>query len=360
MDFTIDDEQKALRDATRELATRHAPSHGEGGDVQVGPAPHDATTWSALAEMGALGLPFPEETGGFGASAVEVSLVATELGRAGLQSAYAEALAAGQVLARTGQHELLEQLIGGDALVLAAFAEPGRAWSPLEPAATATQSGDQWQVSGSIGPVPRLRDATHLVITARTPAGVGLFLVSEPSGSDAGVLTLEDSAVTLLAEGETARTLVGEATGLGIVAITGEALGAMEAALTLTTDYLKARKQFGVPLMTFQTLTQRAADMYTSLELARSATLFAAMALSEDPSDAATASRAKVVVGQSGRHIGQEAIQLHGGIGMTAEYAVGHLTSRLTAIEHTFGDTRRHLGQLASGVGAYDLVDVLA
>lgn len=360
MDFTIDDEQKALRDATRELATRHAPRHGEGGDVPVGPAPHDSATWNALAEMGALGLPFPEEVGGFGAGAVEVSLVATELGRAGLQSAYAEALAAGQVLARTDQPELLERLIGGDALVLAGFAEPGRAWAPSAPTVTATRDGERWLVSGTVGPVPRLAAASHVVISAQTPDGIGLFLVSDPSGSDADVLTLQDTAVTLLAAGDLARDLLGEAVNLGIVALTGEALGAMEAALTLTTDYLKTRKQFGVPLMTFQTLTQRAADMYTSLELARSATLFAAMAVAENASDTASASRAKVVAGQSGRHIGQEAIQLHGGIGMTAEYAVGHLTGRLTAIERTFGDTRQHLAGLAADVGSYELVDVLA
>src|SRR5699024_6700537 len=110
-----------------------------------------------------------------------------------------------------------------------------------------------------------------------------------------------------------------------------------------TVEYLKTRKQFGVPLMTFQTLTQRAADMYVSLELARSTAFYGAMQLGEDPDDRDTASRLKVIVGQAGRHIGQEAIQLHGGIAMTAEYAVGHLTGRHTAIEHTFGDTRTHL-----------------
>lgn len=360
MDFTIDDEQKALRDATRELVTRHAPQHGEGGEVPVGPAPHDPGTWSALAAMGALGLPFSEETGGFGASTVEVSLVATELGRAGLQTAYADALAAGQVLARAGQHDLLEQLIGGETLVLAAFAEPGREWSPLEPASTANRSGDAWTVTGTVGPIARLDAAASVVVAAQTPDGVALFLIEGGERSAAGVLTLDGAPATLLVAPDQAAEAVIEAMCLGIVAVTGEALGAMEAALTLTTDYLKTRKQFGVPLMTFQALTQRAADMYTSLELARSATLFAAMAIAENPADGVTASRAKVVVGQSGRHISQEAIQLHGGIGMTAEYTVGHLAGRLTAIERTFGDTRQHLGGLASGVGGYDMVDVLA
>ncbi|WP_018156770.1 acyl-CoA dehydrogenase family protein [Demetria terragena] len=360
MDFTIDDEQKALRNATRELATRHAPQHGEGGDVPVGPAPHDSAAWTALVEMGALGLPFAEEVGGFGASHVEVSLVATELGRAGLQSAYADALVAGQVLASAGQQDMLEQLIGGESLILASFAQPGRGWSPLEPATTATAAGDDWTLSGAVGPIGCLSDATAVIVPAQTPDGVALFLTEAGERSAAGVLTLDGSAATQLVGPDKAAEVTVAAIGLGVVAITGEALGAMEQALTLTTDYLKTRKQFGVPLMTFQTLTQRAADMYTSLELARSTVLFAAMALAENPSDGRTASRAKVVVGQSGRHIGQEAIQLHGGIGMTAEYSVGHLTSRLTAIEHTFGDTRQHLAGLAAGVSEYDMVDLLA
>src|SRR5699024_9602909 len=145
-----------------------------------------------------------------------------------------------------------------------------------------------------------------------------------------------------------------------IITLAGEALGAMDQALSSTVDYLKTRKQFGVPLMTFQTLTQRAADMYVSLELARSTVLYGAMQLAEDPDDRGTASRVKVIVGQAGRHIGQEAIQLHGGIAMTAEYSVGHLTSRLTAIEHTFGDTRQHLASLAATVGGHETLDVLS
>lgn len=359
MDFTIDNEQKALRDATRELASRHAPQHGEGGDVPVGPAPHDAATWSALAEMGALGLPFAEEVGGFGAGAVEVSLVATELGRAAVQTAYADALVAGSILAAAGAQGRLEQVIGGETVVLAAFAEPGRAWSPLEPSTQATQAGDSWTLSGSVGPIQHLAAANAVVLAAQTADGVALFLTEGGDRSEEGVLTLDGAAAEALVTGEQVADAVVSAIGLGVVALSGEALGAMEQALSLTTDYLKTRKQFGVPLMTFQTLTQRAADMYTSLELARSATLYAAMTLAENPTDGITASRTKVVIGQAGRHIGQEAIQLHGGIGMTAEYTVGHLTSRLTAIEHTFGDTRQHLAGLSAGIGDYDMVDVL-
>src|SRR6202021_3844879 len=126
-------------------------------------------------------------------------------------------------------------------------------------------------------------------------------------------------------------------------ALDAEAVGAMEEALRLTTDYLKTRKQFGVTLNKFQALTQRAADMYVSLELARSMSLYAAMSIADGNLDPVIASRAKLQIGRSGRHIAQEAIQLHGGIGVTAEYPVGHYAARLTAIEHTLGSPQDHL-----------------
>ncbi len=129
----------------------------------------------------------------------------------------------------------------------------------------------------------------------------------------------------------------------------------MEEALRLTTDYLKTRKQFGVTLNKFQALTQRAADMYVSLELARSMNFYAAMSIADGIFDPVIASRAKLQIGRSGRHIGQEAIQLHGGIGMTAEYPVGHYMARLTAIEHTLGSTQEHLRLLSERLGDHDL-----
>jgi alkylation response protein AidB-like acyl-CoA dehydrogenase len=139
-------------------------------------------------------------------------------------------------------------------------------------------------------------------------------------------------------------------------ALCAEAVGAMEEALRLTTDYLKTRKQFGVTLNTFQTLTQRAADMYVSLELARSMNLYAAMSIADGNLDPVVAARAKLQICRSGRHIGQEAIQLHGGIGMTAEYPVGHYAARLTAIERTLGSSQDQLHVLIDQVGDYDVV----
>ena len=139
-------------------------------------------------------------------------------------------------------------------------------------------------------------------------------------------------------------------------ALCAEAVGAMEEALRLTTEYLKTRKQFGVTLNKFQTLTQRAADMYVSLEMARSMSFTPRCRSPTGTLDPLVASRAKLQIGRSGRHIGQEAIQLHGGIGMTAEYPVGHYTARLTAIEQTLGSSHDHLRVLMDQVGDYEIV----
>ncbi len=359
MDFTLDGEQRALRDAARALAERHRPDHGASG-ATVGPAPHDPAVWQALAELGALGLPFAEDAGGVGASAVEASVVATELGRAGVLSAYADALVAGSLLASAGETELLGQVTEGTALVLPAFAEPGRAWSLTAFATNAAESAGTWALTGTKSPVHGGSSVTHAVVAATVGGGPGVFVVDAPVVGPDEALVLDGTPARLLLRGEDARAALDRAASLGLSTLAGEAVGAMDSALALTVDYLKGRRQFGVPLMTFQTLTQRAADVYTSVELARSAALFAAMVLADDPDDWATAARTAVVVGQSGRHVGQEAIQLHGGIGMTAEYAVGHRATRLTAIEHSYGDTRWHLARLAAHVGDHEVVDVLA
>lgn len=362
MDFTLDDEQKALQDAVRELASRHAPAEAH-GDVPVGPAQHDPKAWSAIAEMGLLALPFGEDVGGADASTVEVAIAATELGKARVVTAYADALTAAGLIAFGGSDEqrakLLPDLLDGSSLIVPAFAEPGRAWSLDAYDVTASAADGDVTLTGTKEPVPFADVADKLVVTARVGERTGLFLVEGATVSGMRVRFDDTPAVALGSIDDAARAIQA-GVNLGILAVAAEALGAMDAALPMTVEYLKTRKQFGVPLAAFQTLTQRAADMYVSLELARSTVLHAGMALAADPYDATVASRAKVVVGQSGRHVGQEAIQLHGGIGMTAEYAVGHFTARITAIEHTFGDTRWHLAALARDVAGHPQVDVLA
>ncbi len=342
MDFTFTEEQDSLREAVRALlaAQRTEPKPGD-PDL-------DPKLWAALAEMGTLGLPFPEDAGGMGAGPVEVMIVASELGRAGVRAPYAETMLAGTLL---GGDALLESVCDGSTLVVPAVDEPGRAWSPTPVGVVA--DGDD--VTGVRAPIPYAEHAAYVVTTAREADGIAIAVVDGPVGN-----TLDLGAATVRVLTPDGADALRRAINLATLAICAEALGAMDTALTLTVDYLKTRKQFGVPLAHFQTLTQRAADMYTSVELARSVVHFAAMSLAADPDDSVAVSRLKVSTGKAGRHVGQEAVQLHGGIGVTAEYAVSHLLARITAIEHTYGDTRHHLGLLASGVGGYGALDLLS
>ena len=354
MDFTIDNEQKALAEAVREMAGRRSIEPSANG---AGPRPHDPRLWAAMAETGLLGLPFAEDVGGFGASAVEVFVAARELGRAGVQSPYADALLASSLLA-AARDDLLADAVSGAALVLPALAEPRRAFAAVPGGVTATEAESRWTVDGVKGPIPFGAAASHAVVSARAGDETVLLLLDGPR-VESDVLRLEQASGRILLRGAEADRALTDALALASVVLAAQALGAMEAALTMTTDYLRTRKQFGVPLAAFQALTHRAADMYVSLELARSTAMYLAMSVAEGDTDPAAVARCRVVLARTGRHIGQEAIQLHGGIGVTAEYAVGHLTAMLTAIERTYGDTRQHLGALAAGIGDHGTVGVL-
>ena len=212
-----------------------------------------------------------------------------------------------------------------------------------------------------------------MVSAALPDGGTGLFLVAPDAtgltrsgyptfdGGRAARLAFDGTPATVLGDGGDATAAISTALDGARIAAANEAVGAMHFALDATSEYLKSRKQFGVPLKTFQALTFRAADMYVSLELATSLTAWATMVLvdGDDAAVADAAARAGLQVSRAGRHIGQEAIQLHGGIGMTAEYSVGSYTSHLTALDHLFGDGQFHLSRLASGLDGYDEVDPL-
>ena len=176
----------------------------------------------------------------------------------------------------------------------------------------------------------------------------------------AAKVSFSDTPAEALGAGGDASVAIERIHTIARIVACNEALGAMEVSLDATTSYLTSRKQFGVTLNTFQALSFRAADMYVSLELARSLAIWATMVLADDPASAgAAASRAALQVSRSGRHIGQEAIQLHGGIGMTAEYSVGHLTSHLTAIDHLLGDGRQQIKNLSRRLTSYGVVEPL-
>jgi len=369
MDFSLTDEQVMLRDTTRDLLSRSygndIESRNKVLETELG---WSRDVWNRLADTGILSL-------GVEASQLEIAVVLTEFGRRLAPEPIVHAALAPATLiaevAGADQESLLDAVAAGQRLLAFAHSEPGHRAPAAAVSTSAVRQSDSWQLTGRKNPVLAGDCADILVVSAALPdGGTGLFLV------DAA-----DAATTLIrrpyrtfdgqrgAEIDLDRTpaepLYGAADASAAIrnaviriqsALCAEAVGAMEEALRLTTEYLKTRKQFGVTLNTFQTLTQRAADMYVSLELARSMNLYAAMSIADGNLDPVIAARAKLQIGRSGRHLAQESIQLHGGIGMTAEYPLGHYAARLTAIEHTLGSSQDQLHVLIDRIGDYGIV----
>jgi alkylation response protein AidB-like acyl-CoA dehydrogenase len=315
--------------------------------------------WRQYAELGLLGLPFDERYGGAGMGPAELAVVLGSFGKALVLEPYlATVVLGGGLLAAAGSPEqqaaVLPSVAAGETLLAFAYAEPGSRWSLTDLATAATPDDAGWRVTGQKIAVAGGDSADRLIVSARTPDGeVGLFLVDgaavrrDPYSMQDGLrgadLLFADSPAEPLGEPADALAAVEAVLDVATAGLCAEAVGAMEQMLWLTVDYLKTRVQFGQPIAVFQALQHRAADMYVSLEQARSAALVARLALADD--DVAGRRRAvraaKIQVDLAARHVGQEAVQLHGGIGMTMEYPVGHYLKRTTVIAKTFADTDR-------------------
>ncbi|MFD3748027.1 acyl-CoA dehydrogenase family protein [Nocardia sp. NPDC058633] len=375
MDFELDQEQLLLRDTTRELLSRsYDPKKRRAVvDTELGWSPD---VWGKLAEIGLLGLSFAEEDGGMGAGPVETMAVMAEVGRRLAPEPILDCvLVPGGLIAEVGTPQQRKTVLSrvAEGAVLSAFAhnEPGLRWPAAAITTTAVQQGDSWSISGTKNPVPHGDCADRFVVSATLPnGGTGLFLVDATAagltrrsyrthdGGRAAQLEFTDAAAEVLGDATDASAHIERAIISAQAALCAEAVGAMEESLRLTTDYLRTRKQFGVTLSKFQTLTQRAADMYVSLEAARSMALYATACLADGRFDSTVASRAKLQIGRSGDHIGKEAVQMHGGIGMTAEYPVGHYFARLTAIDQTFGAADDHLRVLSAAIADHAMVEL--
>jgi alkylation response protein AidB-like acyl-CoA dehydrogenase len=376
VNFDYDSEQNDLREAVRGLLARAYSDSEQRRTVVKAEPGFDEKTWSRLAEMGLLGLPFAEEDGGMGAGPIEVAIVAEEIGRVLAPEPFIETVVlAGGLVAAVGTAEQKGEILGsisqGTTIAVFAHAEPGTRWTSTAEGVTATQSGDGWTLTGVKEPVPSGARADVLVVSAVVDGGTGLFLVQGDAegltrtgyrthdGTRAANVRFEGTPAVALGPAGDQTAAIERALAEARIAYGHEAIGAMDTALRTTAEYLKTRKQFGVTLNKFQALTFRAADMYVSLELARSLALWASMVQEAGGDVVQAADRARLTVSRAGRHIGKEAIQLHGGIGVTAEYSVGHYTSRLTAIDHLLGDGDWAVARLAENVASYETVDPL-
>jgi alkylation response protein AidB-like acyl-CoA dehydrogenase len=356
MNFDFTDDQNALRDAVARwvekdfaFARRHAIAKQGGKTREV---------YRELAALGLTGLAIAPEQGGLGFGAVEAMVVMEELGRGLVNAPYAAAaLVAPSLLGDAGW---LARIADGSALVVLAHQERGARYRIDAPQATAVQQGGDWALTGSKQLVPAGDEADAFIVPARmaphADAPVGLFLVERArcevrayptqDGARAADVSFAAAAATPLnAEGPPA---LERAIDIGIAAACAEGVGAMDRLVAITVEYMNTRKQFGATLASFQALRHRMADVKMALELARSMSYFASLKLNEPPPQRRRAlSQAKVQLGQSMRFVGQQCIQLHGGIGVTDEVAASHYFKRLTMLELAFGDTLHHLGEVS-------------
>ena len=377
MDFDFSDEQRLLRDSVERLLADHY-TFDKRKSYLAEPDGWSRALWVQYAELGLLGLPFAEEHGGFGGGAIEIMLVMQALGRVlALEPYLATVVLAGTALRLAGtsaqQAALLPRVAEGDALLAFAHGERQARYDLSDVLTSARPNGGGWVIDGAKSVVTHGDSADTLIVSARTAGGrddregITLFLVDGKAngvarrgytlrdGTRAAEIALagvEVDADAVLGEVGSGFPIVERVVEAGIAATAAEAVGAMEAMQAMTLEYLKTRQQFGRTIGSNQALQHRASEMFMSLEQGRSLTMLAAMMVDEPDAKerARTLATAKVGVGQAARFVSQNAVQLHGGIGMTEEYAVGHYFRRVMVIEHTFGDTSHHLSRLAAEV----------
>jgi alkylation response protein AidB-like acyl-CoA dehydrogenase len=369
MNFEFSDDEQQLSEAVQRWVERGYGFERRTAIAKAGG--FSAEAWGELAELGLLGLGTSEEDGGMAMGPVAAMLALEALGRGlVLEPVAAVALVAASVLAQASadaRASWAPRVASGEARVVLAYQERAARYKLERVDTKATKNGDAWSLTGAKSLVPIGDQADAFIVSARVSgaaddaAGIALFLVERAAagvttrgyalqdGSRAAEVTLANAPATLLVAAGPAFAALELAVDIGIAALAAEAVGAMDKLFELTADYLNTRKQFGVPIGTFQALRHRIADMKMQLELARSMSYYATLKLGEERALRRRAvAQAKVQLGQSARFLGQQAIQLHGGIGMTDEYIGSHYFKRLTTMEMQFGDTMHHIGEVSA------------
>lgn len=369
MNFDLTDEQELLRDSViRMLADNYSFEQRTAMRAKVDG--FDRAMWQRFADLGLLALPFAEADGGLGGGAVDVMLLMESFGRHLVLEPYlASVVLAGGCLRHAAspqqREEMLPPLLSGETRWAFAHVERAARYDLSRIDTRARRDGDRWVLEGAKTQVLHGDSADKLIVSARAEDdSVALFVVETNSAGLTrrgyptqdglraaevklqGVVVAESCRLSAADGLATVRRVFDEATA----AICAEAVGTMDRALEITVDYLKQRKQFGVTISSFQALQHRAVDMLVMVEQARSMACYATMMLADpDPARrSAAVSAAKVQISKSARHVGEQSVQLHGGIGVTEECAIGHYYRRLTMIDILFGDSHHHLGKLAA------------
>lgn len=360
MDFDFSEDQDQLRDAVRKWVGKAYTFDRRRAIVADGGFSADA--YRELAELGLCGMFLPQALGGMGMGPVEGMVAMEELGRGIVLEPVSQALIAGAVLSAYAPKTLASHwaplVASGEKIISLAYQERAGRYRLDVCATSASRHGDGWTLSGTKSLVVAGDKANAWFVSATIDGTLGLFLVERASqGAGArGYGTIDGACAAELTLAQTPAQLVSRdglavlehAVDIGIAVTCAEAVGVMDQTMSFTVDYMNTRKQFGVVISSFQALKHRVADMKMQLELARSMSYYASLKLnSPAPERRAAMARAKYQLGQSMRFIGQQAVQLHGGIGMTDEYVVSHYFKRLTQMEMLFGDTLHHLGEVS-------------
>ncbi|WP_252258465.1 acyl-CoA dehydrogenase family protein [Erythrobacter aurantius] len=369
MDFNFTEEQQMVRDGLARLVREEYGSETR-REVIASDAGWRPEIWAQLAELGILGMPFSEEDGGFGGGAIDAMVVMEEFGKGLVVEPFVPTVVcAGGFLKHAGTAAQKEEHIGGivsgERIFAFAYAEPKGRYDLADLQTTAKKDGDGYVLNGHKAVVIGAPWASHLIVTARTSGeqrdkdGISVFIVDKSAegvvtrdyatfdGRRASEVYFENVSVpadALIGEEGAALPLIERVADEAVAALCAEVCGAMKVANYMTLEYSKQRKQFGVPIGKFQVLQHRMADMYTEYEQAVSLTYYATLKLDAPERERKLAvSTAKVRIGQAAHKIGQEAIQIHGGNGMTDEYAIGHYFKRLTLFDSEFGNVDHHM-----------------
>jgi alkylation response protein AidB-like acyl-CoA dehydrogenase len=363
MNFDYNEEQQLLADSVRRFIQKDYDFEGR-KKIVASAGGYGESVWGTIAQMGLTGIPFSPDYGGFGGGAIDLLSVMEAFGEGLVVEPYLATLLGAQCVARAGsdaqKKAILPAVVEGKLKMAFAFSEKGARYDLAHVNATAKKAGAGWTLDGEKVVVLGAPAAGKIVVSAKTPAGLSLFLVDARGLKMRPYRTLDEMrAADLVLAGTPGELLGAEGKALPVIEqvvdfatalVCAEAVGAMKFSCDTTLEYLKTRKQFGVPIGTFQALQHRMVDMVVAYEQAKSMA-FLACSQADSTGDARERARAisaaKIKVADNARLISQEAIQLHGGMGMTEELKVSHAFRRLTMIAQQFGDADHHLERFA-------------
>jgi len=352
MDFTPSEGHRLLAETLRRYFADACTMAQRDADAYAAPF-HSAKVWSELAGLGVPGAFVSEADGGFGGTAHDVAVVFEEVGRALSAEPLLGTLMGMRLLVRFGRTDLVEAIVAGESRAALAVFEPQAACDLSSIEAVARRDGDGWRLDGRKCAVYGAPGAGLVLVAARTEAGIGLFLTRDPAMRAAamidggGVADIVMDALPAECLAADAGAALEDALDIGRIALCAEAVGAMERLIDMTVEYMKQRRQFGRPLSSFQALRHRVVDLAVELEQCRSIVIRAAASYGT-PDQACHVAMAKNLIGRTGTRVAEEAVQLHGGIGMTWEYPGSHYAKRLVMIDHQLGDRHDHALRLAA------------